>query len=438
MVIRMDISKLNDVQWYEGMLLCPQHFQHLSASLTTDMAYVTNNILMFAYGVDQLKIDTSALANGVIRILKMSGIFQDGMFFDFDAMKDSSLERDIKKDLDSTSEVIKIHLAVSKYVYGENLIAGNNQRYYTDVQKNSRDTNTGANPKDICILKPKLQILLEDEIDARFIHFPLLHVKKTENNGIDIVDYIPPSVIFYTHSKVIELLRTLVTTLRNKISFFADRVGNSSFVLGAEIQSGLKSLISATLPLEALLKLDFVSPFLCYQYLLKTAAELAAINVEQTIPSLPKYEHENILSVFSKLVAFCEKSITYIKQPFVTIPFEKEDRRFKLKIEKNWLMEDVFFVSIKRKFSQSDNDLLKWIDGVQIASESNIEIVRERRILGAERKVLERGENIVPPHGAVVLEIKSKNQYISASEHLYFVNNTDENTPEEIVFYVKK
>ena len=52
--------------------------------------------------------------------------------------------------------------------------------------------------------------------------------------------------------------------------------------------------------------------------------------------------------------------------------------------------------------------------------------------------MLERGENIVPPHGAIVLEIKSKDPYIAASEFLYFVNNTDENIPEEIVFYVKK
>ncbi len=434
----MGISRLNDVQWYEGMLLCPQHFQHFSANLTAGVSYITNNMLMFAYGVDQLQIDTSALANGVVRVLKTSGVFQDGLFFDFDAMKDNPLERDIKNNLDSTSNIIKIHLAVSRYVYGENLISGNSQRYYTGVQKNVQDINTGNNPKDVCILKPKLQILLEEEIDARFIHFPLLYVKKTENNGVDIVDYIPPSVIFHTHSKVIELMRTLVAHLRNKISFFADRVGNASFVLGAEIQNGLRSLIRATLPIEALLKLDSVSPFLCYQYLLNIAAELAAINVEQTIPSLPKYDHENVLDVFSKLVAFCEKSITYIKQPFVTIPFEKENNKFKLKIEKNWLNEPVFFVSIKKKFSQSDNELLKWINGVQIASESSIEIVRERRILGAERNVLERGENIVPPHGAIVLEIKSKDQYIAASEFLYFVNNTDENIPEEIVFYVKK
>ena len=79
--------------------------------------------------------------------------------------------------------------------------------------------------------------------------------------------------------------------------------------------------------------------FLLYQYLLETANFLASLNTDQTIPTLPKYEHENLLSVFSKLVEFCNDSISFIKQPFITIPFEKTANGFVLLLEKGWLQD---------------------------------------------------------------------------------------------------
>lgn len=435
----MDQAAPFSVQWYEGMLLSPQHFQYFSSGLQTAIINAANAVSNFCYGVSTLKIDTSSLANGVIRIISMAGMFQDGTQFNFDSMQDAPLEKNVKDHLATPTDKIVIYVGIIRNRPGENLLESGNQRYYTSVLKNINDENIGSNPIDICVLKPKLQLLLANEIDARYVYFPLLKIKKSESNGIDIINYIPPMTVLDTHSKAMELIRTLVADLRNKISFFSDRKGNASFVLGAEIQSNLKLLIKATLALEAITKINKVQPFLCYQYLLDTASTLAAMNVEQSVPSLPKYDHENLYDTFVKLTSFCRESINYIKQPFVTIPFVKDNNVFFLKLDKSWLKGKEFFISVKKKLSQSDNELLHWIEGVQITSESSLTIVKNRRVLGATRKIVERGENIVPPNGSIILSIDSQDPYILASENLYITNPADDViVPEEIVLYVDK
>lgn len=40
-----------------------------------------------------MQVDTSALWSGVLRILKVRGIFQDGYYFDYDAIKDHLIEK---------------------------------------------------------------------------------------------------------------------------------------------------------------------------------------------------------------------------------------------------------------------------------------------------------------------------------------------------------
>lgn len=426
-------------QWYEGMLLSPHHFQYFCSGLQSAFESSLTAISDFCYGVNELKIDTSSLANGTIRILNLSGIFQDGTFFKFDVMKDNPLEKNLKSELERNSEAIKIYLGIIKDRVGENLLEGGNQRYYSSIEKDVNDTNTGTNPLSICILKPKLRLLIKEELDARYIYFPLLEISRSENNGINIVNYIPPMIMLDTHSKIVEITRNLVLDLRNKISFFADRKGNASFVLGSEIQSSLKVLIRATLTLEAIIKLDHIKPFMLYQYLLETTNFLASINVEQAIPTLPKYDHENLLDTFSKLIDFCKESLDYIKQPFITIPFIKNNNSFSLLVEKSWLQDKEFFISVKRKLSQSDNELSQWVEGVQIASESSISIVKDRRVLGANRRIIERGENIIPPKQSIMLAIDSQDPYILPSENLYIINPSDDIiVPEEVVFYVSK
>ena len=84
-----------NVQWHEGMLLSPHHFQQMSNHVQQLFALLGSSC--FNYGFFDLKIDTAALSSGVVRVLQAKGIFQDGLIFDFSALKDQPLEKNLSE-----------------------------------------------------------------------------------------------------------------------------------------------------------------------------------------------------------------------------------------------------------------------------------------------------------------------------------------------------
>lgn len=428
------------VQWYEGMLMSPQHFQRADFRLQCLLKRFCSFFSPFCYGVNLLKVDTAAISSSVLRILMATGIFQDGYIFDFDAEIDGDLSINLKDALDKSCEPITVYLGIAKHKTGVNLLEGVTARYESSLECGVVDENLGDKSTDITIRKLKLRLLLQEDLDARFVAFPLIRVEKSETDGLNISNYIPPTLYLGLHSKLLELVRDLIATLRRKISFFSDRQGNTSFILGEEMRQNLKLLIQATLELETMSKIEGLSPFEYYKVLSHTANILASMNVEQNVPTLPVYNHEALFDVFEKLCNFSKKSLEFLKQPFVTMLFSKSDNGiFNIMLDKAWLQKDEIIVSIKRQFAASDNELLDWINGVQIASESSVSIIKDRRVLGAERRVVERGEKVVPPAGAVLLAIKSDSPYIHETEKLYLFNQSENAiVPEEIVLYVDK
>ena len=61
----MDARDIPDsIQWHEGLLLTPQHFQQLSLRQEALLQYVASTIAPFNWGVRYLKIDPASLAAG--------------------------------------------------------------------------------------------------------------------------------------------------------------------------------------------------------------------------------------------------------------------------------------------------------------------------------------------------------------------------------------
>jgi type VI secretion system protein ImpJ len=106
-------------------------------------------------------------------------------------------------------------------------------------------------------------------------------------------------------------------------------------------------------------------------------------------------------------------------------------------MKKEWLDRNEIAIGIQKAFSSSDDEILAWINGVQIASESMLSAVRDKRVLGAERKILERGAYITQPNGMTIISVKAKTAYIKPSEKLCLMNTSQNILPSEVVFYAE-
>jgi outer membrane protein len=77
-------APLPHIQWHEGMLLSPQHFQQESARADTLVAWQSLSANALAWGVKHFDIDESLLANGLLRVNSLEAVFPDGTPFDIE------------------------------------------------------------------------------------------------------------------------------------------------------------------------------------------------------------------------------------------------------------------------------------------------------------------------------------------------------------------
>ena len=65
------------IQWHEGLLLTPQHFQQLSTRHEALVQYGTSLVAPFCWGVRRLKYDRVSLTMGKFRVLQLEAVMPD-------------------------------------------------------------------------------------------------------------------------------------------------------------------------------------------------------------------------------------------------------------------------------------------------------------------------------------------------------------------------
>ena len=426
------------IQWHEGMLISPQHFQLTTGYFQQVTGNVVASISPFGYGLFDLKIDNSCLSSGLVRVLNAKGFFRDGLFFDFDAVRDNPLELNLEEYFTTNSTATKICLAVTSRRSGENMLEGDLARYVSSEISDVKDENTGKEPISVPILKPNLKLLPESQIDARYQSFPIFEAEKSIDGGVSSTKFIAPLLKLDSHSKIIEMCSTIVRIIRDKISYFADRQENFARNQAEESLANLRLLIQAVIPLETVLNISGLHPFELFKALSQTAASVMAINPAQLIPRLPAYNHEDLYDCFYQLFEYVHEIMSHLKQKYDVILFDKEEDEFRLLIHSDWLKKDEIAIGIRKPFSATDSDILNWIGGLQIASESMLPLIKDHRVLGAERRILERGEYITQPNGVTIIAVKTQTAYIKANEKLCLCNSNLDVIPEEIILYAER
>ena len=309
-------------------------------------------------------------------------------------------------------------------------------RYYSDEIRDISDENTGENNINIPVLKPRLKLLTQEEIDGRYTYFPIFEAEKSVDNGVIGTNFIPPYITIDEHSKISELCREIVQIIRGKVSYFADRKDNYNRIASDESMASLRLLIQAALPLEAMVRVNGIQPFEIYKILLDVISKIISINPTQLIPRMPIYDHNDLFETFNSLVQYAQNVLNALKQRYDIVHFDKEGPMFKLQMKKEWLEKDEIAIGIQRAFSSTEDDLINWINGVQIASESMMTAIRDHRILGAERTIMERGAYITQPNGMQLIAVKTKTVYIKPMEKLCLINSSQTIIPEEVILYV--
>ncbi len=431
------------IQWHEGMLLAPQHFQQLSLRQEELLHYHVRMLSPFHWGITHVKHDPVLLVGGSYRILELEGVMPDGLIFSHSA-DDGPLEI----DLTSFSEEMKQHpvtvnLVVASRKVGDPPVKGDLPRYVSMDGHPIVDENTGETEVRIPRLRPRLSLLAGDVIPAKYTGFPLVKIG-LEDETFSTTNFIPPMLSVPLQSGLGELCSTVATRLRQKAVFISEQT-KSPALAGetaalVEMKEMIKSLVLGLPYLEASLYTGVAHPLTLYLGLNLVAGELAALGPSMVPPLLSPYNHNDLRNSFNQLRDFLFKMLDLIHEGYNGIPFKYENGRFNLTLFTPW-MRDKLTIGVRANVGQTESAVAEWFEQSLVGTEVRMESLMSRRILGAQRQRIDRDAELglTAGSGVVLYAVKFDPAFIELGENLQVFNPEagESKKPAEVILYVK-
>ncbi|MCC2604024.1 type VI secretion system baseplate subunit TssK [Planctobacterium marinum] len=441
-----NISVMPDpVQWFEGMLLSPQHFQQNNIYLEQAMFHQLQRTNPFYWGVCELEIDQDAVTFDQLIVNKVHAVMPDGTVVKHALSQQQAMESEGLKQLSiQLSEIPEIepqkpfyvHLAIPALSDGCASDVDSELKRYDSVNEGKViDQNDIQNKIDLVRLRTRLILLVDSQLSPNFRSFPILKMEKTYDGSFQILNYTPP--VLYVPKvdapyqvkigKDIEALlgdlRTKATGLRN---FFTDTQGQNSIVSAVQKQR-IHYLTSCLPGVEVLLNSQMTHPQQLYLALVNLAGNMAIIHPDLLPPSFSEYRHNDIDGTFKALFSFIKDITESIRLDFTCIPFEiNEDHEYSVSIDQ--LPEDgIFYLSLKQATGSSPDKLKQWLDNAMIATDNNWELLLLSRTLGADRTPVKEFKNLKLLAGdeELFIEIKVDREFI-APKHRLMISGSDQ------------
>jgi type VI secretion system protein ImpJ len=433
------------IQWHEGMLLAPQHFQQDAARHELLLQYHLAALAPFHWGVQRLAIDPALLVSGKLRVLDLEAVMPDGLVVLHERHGGEELEVDLAPHAEELKHrPLPVYLAVPARKVGGAAMKGDLARYASIEGAPVVDENTGEGELRVPRLRPRLTLLVTETPPQKYVSFPLARIAY-RNETFALTDFEPPVLVVRQRSRLGEVCLGIARRLREKAVFLSEQArapGTASTApLLLQTKMITQGLVAALPPFEALLTSDAAHPFPLYAALCGLAGQMAGIGVGLVPPSFAPYNHNDLRATFEQVQDFLFRVIDEgILESHTAIPFRLEDGIFCLTVEPRWLERDLV-IGVRGQREATDQDVIAWIEECLIGSRPKIPDMLHRRILGARRQRIDRDGELVPGRGVTFFAVKPEREFIEPSELLQILNRAERaeaRRPVEIVLYVRK
>ncbi|MBT9555326.1 MAG: type VI secretion system baseplate subunit TssK [Myxococcales bacterium] len=434
---------LDAIEWKEGMLLAPQHFQQESLRTSMLAAWHAQVASPFHFGVTAIDIDEHRLGSGIFRVASAEGVMPDGLPFRHDPSQ-GELVFDLKPHANKlTNSPAFVFLSVLRFVDGRPISGTAGTRYALYEAANVRDLSSAGVDLSLGRLRPALALHL-GEAPESYVSIPIARVE-VRNEAYTLTEYLPPMLRVPDTSPVLRLTKELCATLRRKAQVLDDRQQQLQLTDdpegAAKLCRQIEVLVTPLPPIEAVASAKAVQPFTLYVALTGLVGPLAALVPGQVPPELPAYNHwdprGSFGEVFDALRRLLEKGT---KENFSGFRFKPEPNAFSLAFRQEWF-DSPLVLSVQRRRGVTDEALAEWMKSSVIASRSRVEELRTRRIPGLGREWVDRFEELIPTRDTLLFQVTPDRNFLRDGEDLVIFNREDGDgspRPSEILLYVRR
>ncbi|MBS0185849.1 MAG: type VI secretion system baseplate subunit TssK [Proteobacteria bacterium] len=432
------------IQWYEGMLIAPQHFQQHSVRYESLMCRYLRAAQPFFWGISAFTIDRVLLVSGKLSILELDAILPDGTVLTVTEENNYIPQIDLTVYNDEFRKgPLMIYLGVPFVNPNGSNLTGDFPRYLSIPGEPCVDLNTGENPIYIPRIVPNINLLVGNIPPPQYVNFPLIEIEFV-NESYQQTSFLPPQTFCSRTSILGQVIANILQHLKDKAAFLSENLQTNAPTaqpLILQYEELLKIIVRQIPILDDLLGTNITHPYRLYQALLSLAGDLTTLKRGQVAPLFTPYQHNSIFQSFDQVVSFVISMIEIIQENYSALPFGQCDRVFSIELPSQ-VSDPTFLVSLRGTPTFGSSDLVDWLGGTIIASESFLKNVRDRRILGSSRQVIENDSDfgISPPQNGLLVTITNDPEFIKSGEPLCLINLMDspETRPQGIILYTKK
>ncbi|EUC20030.1 UNVERIFIED_ORG: type VI secretion system protein ImpJ [Burkholderia sp. CF145] len=443
MMHNANMAVTDRIEWFEGMLLSPQHFQQMASRIDSLVAWQTLAAAPFSWGVRRLVFDHGLLPAGLLRVLELDAIMPDGTAVTYSAEAEGAVRLELPLEPFAaalSNGPIDFYLVLP--VAATMRRSAQVKRFRSSASAPVEDQVSDAPPADIPRLMPNLELAAGELPSAMHVYLRLGSLYK-DNEVVRLGEHLPPLLEVARDNPLWTSVASLLGQLRGKAAFVARQTANPSSKVDdrltqLELKDRLRSLLSALPLAEATLRTPHLHPLSLYLSLASLNGSLAMLKPGGLPPVPADYDHADPLSVFTPLLRSLRKSMSEVNEEYREHKFEFRHGAFEISLHPDWIGERLV-VGLR---GQSDRDLLAWMDGAVIGSQSVYASLRSRRVLGAARRGIDYAEDLGLRSGSgyLLFEVEAEHALVLVSE-LLVIGNPNEGAsaqrPQEMLLFVK-
>jgi type VI secretion system protein ImpJ len=431
------------ILWHEGMLLSPQHFQQESSRVDALLAWQMLSANPQSWGVKDFEIDTNLLANGILRLNKFEAIFPDGTSVIYPSNLSDQLTLELKlADFEDELSLADLEVFVAIALNTSLNTPGQTSRFRSVDCAPVSDEVSDALPVDLPRMEHRIELIAGNVPSPLYISMRLLTISK-ENEVYKLGSVLPPLLsLTPTHPIWIRTLN-VVTQMRTKAVFLAKLTSSPSSRLedrleALELRNKLSSLVLPLAKLQGMLASNHISPFLLYWTICEQLGPLSMLKPGAVPMNPPRWMHTDPASCFDTVLSEIEELVLEVSQDWRAIVFGFDGKVFS--IDGEFLPKtNRFYVGLR---GQSEEELMKWMSGAVIGSQTIWTSLTDRRILGAARKKVEQVEELGlrTSSGYSIYAVELSENFVVFNQPL-LISNANESKlsprPREIVLFEK-
>lgn len=336
------------VHWSEGMFLRPHHFQSSDrfwAELTGAQSRFDHPC---GYGLLHAEISTEALSNGLLEIVGLAARLRDGTILSKPSSQRDALDLNIKLAGNKSGDGITVYVAVPISAEGQANVAasrGSRARHSTLILETA-DEAAGGNRQEITYRVINDRLMLSSEDTSGFDVLPiarLLPASDTNRKYQLDPNYFPPCISVSAWKDLSHLLTELRNFIGNRLQYWATVIKEKGIRLSSQVQGDQEKLMLMQLLNQAFAELGCLAfapgihPLVAYTGLCSIAGRLAIFGADVAVEDLPKYDHDDLATIFRRLDIYIRQLINSVKDDeYIQRPFIGAGRGMHVKLEPEW------------------------------------------------------------------------------------------------------